>query len=539
MSEEIIYKIEVPANRYDLLCLEGLARAIRVFLQNTAEAATKTLPKYRVIVPEEGKIATLKVHPETAQIRPIVVAAILRNISFTQASYESFIDLQDKLHNGIGRRRQIVSMGTHDLDTVQGPFSYEAVAPERISFVPLNQETLVDGLGMMSLYENDNKLKKFLPIIKDSPVYPVIYDSNHTVMSVPPIINSDHSKINLNTKNVFIEITATDETKALVALNTITIEFSKYCADPYTVETVKIIYPNGRTMITPDFSDREEIVDVEYINRCIGIKLEAQEMVGYLKRMFVESEVINNGEQLRVLVPPHRSDIFHACDVMEDVAIAYGFNRIPQSIPKSSTIAAAFPLNKLTDLLRREVALVGFSEVLTLTLCSHKENFEYLKRTDPGNEAVVLSNPKTVEYEVVHTSLVPEMLKTIASNKKMPLPIKVFQIADVVLQDASKDVGARNERRLAAVICDLTSGFEVIHGLLDRVMQMVGVPMNSESGYTIRPSSIPMYFPGRQAEVLYQGKVIGSFGIVHPEVLNNFEVPNVASLLEINIEPFL
>ena len=356
--------------------MEGLARALKVFLQSNEEALAKPLPKYRVVVPE--KIHQLKVHPETAQIRPVVVAAILRNINFTQASYESFIDLQDKLHNGIGRRRQIVSMGTHDLDTVNGPFSYEAVAPECISFIPLNQEALVDGMGMMSLYETDNKLKKFLPIIRDSPVYPVIYDSNRTVMSVPPIINSNHSKISLNTKNVFIEITATDETKALVALNTITIEFSKYCNEPEIVEAVKIIYPDGRTVITPDFSDREEIVDVEYVNRCIGVKLTGEEMVGYLKRMFVESEVINSGKQLRVFVPPHRSDIFHACDVMEDVAIAYGFNNIPQSIPKSSTIASAFPLNKLTDLLRREVALVGFSEVLTLTLCSHKENFEYL-----------------------------------------------------------------------------------------------------------------------------------------------------------------
>lgn len=521
-----------------------MARAIKVFIDKEENPINLKLPKYRVIVPSEDKIVKLTVSPETAQIRPVVVAAILRNITFTQASYESFIDLQDKLHNGIGRRRQIVSMGTHDLDTLTGPFTYEALAPEKISFVPLNQDSLVDGFGMMSLYETDNKLKKFLPIIRDSPVYPVVYDSARRVMSVPPIINSDHSKISLGTKNVFIEITATDETKALVALNTITIEFSQYCADACTVEAVQVIYTdagNERTVITPDFSDREEIVEAEYINRCIGLSLSAQEMVGYLKKMFVEAEVVgdSNGQQIRVFVPPHRSDIFHACDIMEDVAIAYGFNRIPKSIPKSSTIAAAFPLNKLTDLLRREVALVGFSEVLTLTLCSHKENFEYLKRVDPGNEAVVLSNPKTIEYEVVHTSLVPEMLKTISSNKKMPLPIKVFQIADVVLQDPSTDVGARNERRLCAVVCDLTSGFEVIHGLLDRIFQMVGISMNPVDGYSIQTSSIPMYFPGRQAEILYQGKVVGSFGIVHPEVLDKFEVPNVASLIELNIEPFL
>ena len=168
-----------------------------------------------------------------------------------------------------------------------------------------------------------------------------------------------------------------------------------------------------------------------------------------------------------------------------------------------------------------------------------QENFEFLKRQDPGNEAVVLSNPKTIEYEVVHTSLVPEMLKTIASNKKMPLPIKVFQIADVVLQDASTDVGARNERRLSAVICDLNSGFEVIHGLLDRVMQMVGIKMSTDAsdltGYSIKPSTIPMYFPAVKLKSFIKVKLSVLFGIVHPEVLEKFEVPNVASLLRLTL----
>lgn len=522
-----------------MLCIEGLARALKAFIHRNA--STLTLPIFQVSLPPPDKLVRLTVLPETAQIRPVVVAAILRDISFTQEAYESFIDLQDKLHSGIGRRRQIVSIGTHDLDTVSGPFTYEALAPERISFVPLNQDTLVDGLGMLSLYETDNKLKKFLPLIKDSPVFPVIYDSKRTVMSVPPIINSNHSKITLNTKNVFIEITALDLTKAMVALNTITIEFARYCAEPSrAVEAVEIVYPDGQRMITPDFSEREEIVSVEYINRCIGLSLTGEEMTGYLKRMFVNSEVISGGADLKVFVPPHRSDIFHACDVMEDVAIAYGFNSVPNTIPRSMTIATAFPLNKLTDQLRREVALTGFTEVLTLTLCSRKENYDWLLKKDPGNEAVVLSNPKTIEYEVVHTSLIPEMLKTISSNKKMPLPIKIFQISDVVLQDPSKDVGARNERRLCAVVCDSESGFEVIHGLLDRVLQMLGVAFdNASNGYSVRPSHLPTFFPGRQAEVIYNNQVIGSFGIIHPQVMANFEVPNAASLLEINIEPFL
>jgi phenylalanyl-tRNA synthetase beta chain len=165
-----------------------------------------------------------------------------------------------------------------------------------------------------------------------------------------------------------------------------------------------------------------------------------------------------------------------------------------------------------------------------------------LRRRDPGNEAVVLSNPATIKYEVVHTSLIPEMLKTLAANKKMPLPIKISQIADVVLIDGNNGIGARNERRLCAVINNQSSGFEIIHGLVDRVMQMLAVPLvpvGQEGEYYIMPSDLPMYFSGKQAQVSYENLCIGSFGIIHPEVMRHFEVPNVGSLFEITIEPFL
>jgi phenylalanyl-tRNA synthetase beta chain len=108
------------------------------------------------------------------------------------------------------RKRTLVAIGTHDLDTIKGPFRYRALPPNEIKFVPLNQpkDKPVDGHGMMALYETHQQLKAYLPIIRDSPVYPVIYDANNVVLSLPPIINGDHSKITLNTKNVFIECTA-------------------------------------------------------------------------------------------------------------------------------------------------------------------------------------------------------------------------------------------------------------------------------------------------------------------------------------------
>lgn len=531
LSDEIIYKIEIPANRYDLLCLEGLVDALRVYLRKAPMPAVRVLP---------GNLM-MNVDASVNQIRPHVVCAVLRDISFTQASYDSFIELQDKLHTGLARHRTLISMGTHDLDTVAGPFSYEARAPESIKFRPLNQSAMVDGHELIRLYEGDLKIRKYLHIIRDSPVYPVIKDAKGTVLSLPPLINSDHSKISLGTRNVLIEVTATDLHKAQVGLNMIVAAFSRYCRDPYTAESVRVRYADGREMVTPEWSSRVETVSVAYINRMTGLSLGPEEICLLLGRMMLAAKpnAVDPAGSVDVEVSPVRSDILHACDIMEDVAIAFGFANLPKSVPKTFTFGAPLPINKLSDQVRREVALAGFSEVLTFTLCSMAENYAHLRKADPGNEAVVIGNPKTMDFEVLHTSLIPQMLKTIHSNKSQPLPIKIFQVLDVVLQDPGNDVGARNERHLAAVYCSMSSGFEIIHGLLDRVMLMLNIPLDPVNGYSIKASDSPTFFSGRQAEVLYRGELIGAFGVVHPKVSQAFEAPYVSTLLELNLEPFL
>jgi len=142
-------KIEIPANRYDLLCIEGIARALRVFL-----GKGKT-PEHRLVYPPGGEkdIIEVTVAPTTAQVRPYFGAAVLRNVKFTQRSYDSFIDLQEKLHQNICRKRQFVAIGTHDLDTITAPFRYEAKPPKDIKFVPLNKTEAYTAEELTTIYE--------------------------------------------------------------------------------------------------------------------------------------------------------------------------------------------------------------------------------------------------------------------------------------------------------------------------------------------------------------------------------------------------
>ena len=90
------------------------------------------------------------------------------------------------------------------------------------------------GFFLLNILQSDKQLSKYLPIIKDSPVYPIIYDQNETVLSMPPIINSEHSKITLNTRDIFIDVTATDETKLNIVVNIVSTMFSEYCEEPYS-----------------------------------------------------------------------------------------------------------------------------------------------------------------------------------------------------------------------------------------------------------------------------------------------------------------
>ena len=160
----------------------------------------------------------------TQPLRPFVVCAVLRGVTFTPQRYASFIDLQDKLHQNICRRRTLVAIGTHDLATLVPPFRYSHDTPESFSFVPLSQTRSFTGAALLDFYRTDPSVKHIKPyvdIIAGSPVLPVIRDSAGTILSLPPLINSEASKISLSTKDVFIEATATDLSKAHTVLNTL------------------------------------------------------------------------------------------------------------------------------------------------------------------------------------------------------------------------------------------------------------------------------------------------------------------------------
>jgi phenylalanyl-tRNA synthetase beta chain len=606
-EKRVLYYIAIPANRYDLLCIEGIARALNVFLGRMLP------PIYTVAIGPSGGNGhgvplRITVGKETALIRPYVVSAVLRNVKFDPARYASFIDLQDKLHVNICRRRTLVAIGTHDLDTLQPPFRYDALPPSDITFTPLNQTKAFRADDLMTFYNTDPSVKHIKPyveIISSSPVFPVILDSKRTVCSLPPIINGDHSKISLTTRNVFIECTATDLTKANVVLNTMVAMFSEYCEKPFLIEPVEVVYEEpvksgmggGDALITsylsPDLAPRVATVSHKEAVSLIGVTSEQitpESAATLCTRMGLQASVITTSIEkeapdavmtassvhgpsdkiLRVLVPPTRADVLHECDIIEDIAISFGYNKLERTLPKASTTGEQLPINKLTDHLRRELAMMGYDETLTLALCSREENFgNMLLNEEVGiKNAVILSNPQSEEFQIGRTSMLPGLLKSLNCNRSARIGegLRLFEVSDVLLRDATSDVGARNERRLAALYSGPTAGFEIIHGLVDRIMELLEVthrPYKWDTSsaskastygrgglrYYVEPateSSVPTiasYFPGRVAQIVIEKEtgeslIVGVFGVLHPHVLKNFELNYPVATVEMNIELF-
>ncbi|KAG2462566.1 SYFB ligase, partial [Polypterus senegalus] len=445
-SDDILYKIDVPANRYDLLCLEGLSRGLQVFKERCEP------PRFKRVVPANGDLQRLLITEETAQVRPHAVAAVLRNISFNQEHYESFIELQEKLHQNVCRKRTLVAIGTHDLDTISGPFTYTAKPPEDIKFTPLNQSKEYTASELMHLY------------------------------------------------------------KAKIVLDMMVTMFSEYCEEPFTVEAAEVLYPDGNTYIYPELPYRKETLTGDLINKKIGVSETPESIAKLLTRMCLKSNVSGTEGVIEVEIPPTRPDIIHACDIVEDAAIAFGFNNIKRTIPTTYTVANQCSKEDIADKLCKDIGNI---------------------------RAVHISNPKTAEFQVARTTLLPGLLKTVAANRKMPLPLKLFEISDVVLKDSKTDVGAKNNRRLCAVYYNKSPGFEVIHGLLDRIMQLLDIKPGKEQGYYIQAAEDATFFPGRCAEILALGQSVGKLGVLHPDVISKFELTMPCSALDIDIEPFL
>jgi len=433
---------------------------------------------------------------------------VIRGVSFDDESIQSIMSLQESLHWAVGRGRSKVAIGIHDLDTVRPPFRYIA-SPRTRAFVPLDY---TEWMSMEEILEKHPKGRDYAKIVKDFPLFPLIIDSHDHVLSFPPIINGERTRVAIDTKNILLDTTGTDRRAVSVAVNIICTAMAEAGA---TIESVEI---EGAQ--TPTLAPAERTVSVKECSRLLGVDLTTSSMVELLKRMRFGAEPAG-ADRVKVKVPCYRADIMHDWDLFEDVGIAYGYDKLESLPPKTSTVGKPHPVQVVMVLAREAFTGLGYLEVMPFTLTS--EEIMYARMQRPETKGVLhVMHPITIENTVVRTELLPLLLEFLTINRHRELPQRLFTIGDVV-------VDCRTHQQAAGVSTHPDADFSEAYASADAVLHELSVD------YTVKESADPAFIDGRRGDIIVTGKRIGIFGEIHPAVLTAFELEHPVAAFEFDL----
>ena len=505
-------------NRPDLWSVEGLSRALRSYLN-----LEKGLKQYTV-----GASATeVNVHRDLWNIRPFICCSIIKGIHLTDSTIKGIMHLQDKLDQTYGRNRQKTSIGIYNFDLIVPPIEYTAVKPADVRFVPLG---FTEKMNLDEILERHPKGIEYGHIVKKNPLYPMLFDSQGKVLSFPPIINSnDLGKITEESRNLLVEVTGTLHQTVLNTLNLVTLALIDRGGKSYSAT---IHYPQNKvypekTVKTPDFGNRQFKLSVEYTNRLLGLKLTAKEINALLLTAGLGVEKAS-GDTVTVLVPCYRTDVMHQVDLIEDVAIAYGYNNIEAIWRELPTTGHAKPDQRLIDVARELMVGLGYQETLNYTLTNQETLFP--KMNAPPTKTIEVSNPKVVTMTCLRNWLLPSLLDFLSVNQSVEFPQKIFELGKVTLLDEAAETRTRDEDWLAAVTTHPNANFTEIKSALDSFMANLGVE------WQIKEIAHPSFIEGRVGAVIVNNVEVGIVGEVNPVVLEAWKLENPVAAFELNFQ---
>jgi len=494
-------------DRPDLYSVEGIARAMRAFLGFE--------PGLRSYAVGESDV-DLHVDPSVNEVRPFIWSALVEGNEITDPLIRSMMDLQEKLHLTLGRNRRKVAIGIHDFRMVKPPFTYKAVLPDEISFVPLQGSKKMTPAQILKEHE---KGMAYAFVLEGKMRYPMIVDKEGEVLSFPPIINGVATAITEDTKDIFVDCTGTDLNAVTYAVNILATALAERGG---RIKTVRI-RQDGKSAVAPDLKPSEMALDPKYSNQWNGTALNDIETVECLKRMGYGASV--GRDVVQVLVPRYRADILHPVDLAEDVAIGYGFERFGNILPKHATFGVEDTMIAFSKSVKEIMLGFGYFEVVSLSLSNPRDQYTSMNIED-DKKAIRVRNPVSEDHVLVRTSLVPSLMNILRKNKHRELPQRMFEVGEVVL-------GGGNRTCLAGVSIHAKASFTEVKSLVQSVLSSMSVPVEIASG------DHPSFIKGRCASVSSGKKELGHFGEVAPSTIEAFELKYPTAAFELDLETIL
>jgi phenylalanyl-tRNA synthetase beta chain len=369
------------------------------------------------------------------------------------------------------------------------------------------------------------KGKDYAHLIENFDKYPLILDVDDNILSMPPIINGELTKIKEDTKNIIVDVTGTDERAVNQALNIICSSFAEVGGK---IKSMEVEY-SDKTIVSPDLTPQEINVHVNTTNELIGgTNLNAEDIKELLLKARFNAEILDDNE-LKVYVPAYRIDILHEVDIVENIAVQYRINSVEAKLPEINTVAYENNWFKAESTIREVMVGLGFQEVMSLMLTN--EDAHYTKMNQKEEAHVQVARPITIDRTMIRTSLINSLMEFLEDNKHEDLPQKIFEIGDVLYLDDTRENKVKTSKKLAGLICHSTANFTEIKSVVTSVVSNLGYSME------ITDSENPSFIYGRAADLVGEaqnGTITGFFGEISPEVITNFtlEYPVIAFEIE-------
>ncbi len=501
------WAVEFFPDRPDLFTVEGVARALRAYLE-----AEPGLSTYEV----EDPTTHLTVDESVADVRPVIGAAILHDVELTEARLEGLIALQEDLHWGLGARRAKVAIGIHDLAPVEPPYVYRGAAPDEITFQPLQ---FPRELTLQEVLEEHPKGQEYAHLVEGHDRYPVILDAKDQLLSFPPVINGVLTEVTPDATDLLLDVTGTDAWAVERALNIVATSLAESGA---RIEAVGL--EGGHRDATPNLEPQERVLDVADVHRLLGMGLGSGDVAGCLERMGHGAEP-DGAEAVRVQVPPYRVDVLHDVDLVEDVAIGHGYDEVPSARPQEVTYGRPLASQRVAERVRRSLTGLGFLEAMTLNLTNPREQFENVGLEE--EPAVTMLNPVSEEHTQLRTRVLPGLLHILRRNTHRDLPQRLFEVGVVTRPDG--EGGVDQHQRVAGVVLRSEVGFHDAKSVVQALARDLGWDVDVE------PEDHGTYLPGRCAALRVEGSRLGVFGEVHPRTLEAYGLEHPAVAFELQL----
>ena len=528
-QDERIIKIELnDTNRPDLWSTAGLARLLRM---HTGGASNKA--RYQAFLSTVGERKnsgnrTITVAPALQHIRPFMTAFVISGKPIDDAMLKDIIQTQEKLCWNFGRKRRSVSMGVYRSELINWPVQYRAVDPHTTSFTPLGFDT---EMTCEQIITEHPKGKEYGWILKGMKKVPLLSDAKGGVLSMAPIINSAHiGAVQQGDTDLLVELTGTDMPSLLLATNIVACDFSDA---GYTILPVSVEYPYetgfGKTITTPLYFQEPTKTTVHAVNKLLGTKLSAQDIVEALERM--DNTVTVEGDCLTLTPPAYRNDFLHEVDIIEDVMMGKTVEFFEPETPREFTIGRLSPVTLLSRKIKSLMVGFGYQEMIFNYLGSKKD---YIDRMNIDGESVIeIANPMSENYQFVRPSIIPSLLSAETVSGNAVYPHRIFETGKIAYLAPEENTGTRTRQSLGFLTVNQDANFNEAASLV------AGLLYYLQMDYAVCETHDPRFIEGRQAGVLANGKQIGIFGELHPQVLENWSVTAPAFAGELDIESIL